>query len=199
MAVLDQLTLSNAAPRRNTSLTGRFRRRIIEAIGLQIEMAEAEANGTEFQPTRNRWIKNDAGVKEQKKVPLRVSRWWWIDDAGITRLAMRQGRRLLEIAPGKTSIEIGTLADLSGKLAILRDAVRAGELDGCMSDPPTRRPKKAEEKRGHKQSPRRPPGGPRKGFGRAPPSWRRPLKGCRPRSAWKRLEISGQAEASVSV
>ena len=148
MAVLDQLTLSNAAPRRDTSPTGRFRRRIIEAIGLQIAMAEAEAKGTEFEPTRNRWIKNDAGVKEQKKVPLRLTRWWWTDDAGVTHLAMRQGRRLVEIAPGKTSIEIGALADLSGKLAILRDAVRAGELDGCMSDPPARGPKKAEEKGG---------------------------------------------------
>ena len=145
MAVLDQLTLSNAAPRRDTSPTGRFRRRIIEAIGLQIAMAEAEAKGTEFEPTRNRWIKNDAGVKEQKKVPLRLTRWWWTDDTGVTHLAMRQGRRLLEIAPGKTSIEIGTLADLSGKLAILRDAVRAGELDGCMSDPPTRQVKKTEK------------------------------------------------------
>ena len=46
MPVLDQLSLSNAAPRRDMSPTGRFRRKIIEAIELQIAMAEAQTAGT---------------------------------------------------------------------------------------------------------------------------------------------------------
>lgn len=126
MAVLDQLTLSNAVPKRDTSLVGRFRRRLVEAIDLQIAMAEAEATGAEFRRMRGRWVKNDAGVKKRREVPLRVRKWWWTDDAGVVHMSLRSGRRLLEMAPGKTSIEVGALADLSRKLAILLDAVRGG-------------------------------------------------------------------------
>ena len=165
MAVLDQLTLSNAVPKRDTSPAGRFRRRLVEAIDLQVAMAEAEATGAEFRRTRSRWMRNDAGVKELRDVPLRLRKWWWTDDAGTVHMSLRSGRRLLEMAPGKTSIEVGALADLSGKLAVLRDAVRAGELDRCMNQPSLEAPKKV-EKGGEgtpKKAPRKPEEGARHG------------------------------------
>lgn len=55
----------------------------------------------------------------------------WKDDAGTTFVAMKQGARLLEIAPGKRAIEVGPLEDLPGQLAI-RQAVVAGELDAVI-------------------------------------------------------------------
>ena len=143
MAVLDQLSLSNAAPKRDTSPTGRFRRKIIEAIDLQIAMVEAQAAGTELKRTRSRRVKNEAGVKELREVPVRLRPWWWTDDSGTTFLSLRHGGRTMAIAPGKTAIEVGAFADLTVKLAILRDAVRVGELDGCREEATPRVPRKS--------------------------------------------------------
>lgn len=142
MAVLDLLSLSDAAPKRDTSPTGRFRRKIMEAIDLQIAMVEAQAAGTELKRTRNRRVKNEAGVKELREVPVRLRPWWWTDDAGTTFLSLRHGGRAMAIAPGKTAIEVGAFADLTAKLAILRDAVRAGELDACREEATPRTTKK---------------------------------------------------------
>lgn len=132
MAMLDQLTLASATPKRDATPIGRFRRRLIDGLDLQIEMAKADAAGADFRRNRQRWIKTETG-KELREVPVRLRRWWWKDDAGTTYLALRHGAKLLEIAPGKRAIEVGPMEDLPGKLSILRDAVRAGELDACAS------------------------------------------------------------------
>ena len=133
MAVLDQLTLASATPKRDTTPAGRFRRRLLDAVDLQIEIAKADGAGTELKRTRRRWVKNEAGGKELCSVPVRLRRWWWKDDAGKTYLSLRHGARLLEIAPGKQAIEVGAVEDLPAKLTVLREAVRSGELDGCMT------------------------------------------------------------------
>ena len=135
MKLLEQLHLSNAAvPKPDRSPTGRFRQKIVEAIDLQLAMAEAQATGTELKRTRSRAFKNAEGVRERRDVAVRLRPWWWTDDSGATYLSLRHGGRVLEIAPGKTAIEVGALSDLPAKLTILRDAARAGELDGCRDE-----------------------------------------------------------------
>ena len=132
MKLLEQLHLSDAAvPKPDRSPVGRFRQKIIEAIDLQLAMVEAQASGTELKRTRTRAFKNAEGVRERRDVAVRLRPWWWTDEAGTTFLSLRHGGRVIEIAPGKTAIEVGAFADLPGKLTILRDAARAGELDGC--------------------------------------------------------------------
>ena len=131
MAMLDQLTLASATPKRDTTPIGRFRRRLTDGLDLQIEIAMADAAGAVFRRNRQRWIKTDTGGKELREVPVRFRRWWWKDDAGTTYLALRHGAKLLELAPGKKAIEVGSMEDLPSKLSILREAVRAGELDAC--------------------------------------------------------------------
>ena len=110
---------------------GRFRQKITEAIDLQLAMVEAQATGTELKRTRSRAFKNAEGIRERHDVAVRLRPWWWTDEAGTTFLSLRHGGRVIEIAPGKTAIEVGAFSDLPGKLTILRDATRAGELDGC--------------------------------------------------------------------
>lgn len=132
MSLLDQLNLSNAAvPKPDRSPVGRFRQKIVEAIDLQLAMVEAQATGTELKVTRTRAFRNEEGVRERRDVAVRLRPWWWTDETGTTFLSIRHGGRVVEIAPGKTAIEVGALSELPAKLAILRDATRAGELDGC--------------------------------------------------------------------
>ena len=165
MALLEQLNLSNVSvPRPDRTPTGRFRSKIIEAIDLQLAMVEAQATGTELKITRTRAFRNDEGVRERRDVAVRLRPWWWTDAAGTTFLSLRHGGRVLEIAPGMTAIEVGAVADLPEKLTILREAARAGELDGCRDETARRTPG-----RGNKEAegpippaaPGRPPGRPR--------------------------------------
>lgn len=132
MAMLDQLKLAEASPKKDRTPLGRCRRRLADALELQIELAKSDSAGTALSRTRRRWVKNDIGGKELREVPVRVRRWWWRDDAGTTFVAMKHGARVLEIAPGKKAIEVGPADELPSKLAILRQAVIAGELDGAI-------------------------------------------------------------------
>ena len=132
MSVLSQFTLSNASSRKDNSPVGRFRRRLSDAIVVQIDLAKAEISGDALNRTRQRWIKDPAtGENHLKTVPIKVPRWWWKDDAGKTFVTLKYGAKILEIAPGKSAIEIAAAEELPAKLELLLEAVRGGELDQC--------------------------------------------------------------------
>ena len=132
MAVLDQLKLTNATPRREASPVERFRRRLVDAIQLQVELANADLAGRPLSRTRQRWVKDKTtGQKELREIPLRLRRWWWKDASGTIFVSLRYGAKPLELAPGKSAIEVARLEDVLGKLSLVCEAVRAGELDGC--------------------------------------------------------------------
>ena len=142
MPFLDQLDVTSASPARDRSPIGRFRRRLANAIRVQIQLAQAEQEGRSLDLTKQRWVRSAPGApKELKQITLRVRRWWWTDDAGKTYLSLRSGARLLEIAPGKKAIRIDEATELPEKLRILCEAVIAGELDACAKEiaPPTAR------------------------------------------------------------
>jgi hypothetical protein len=132
MSVLNQFTLTNATPRKDNSPVGRFRRRLSDAISVQIDLAKAEISGEALNRTRQRWRTDPTtGANHLKTVPVRVRRWWWKDDAGKTFLTLKYGAKALEIAPGKSAIEIAVAEELPAKLELLLEAVRGGELDQC--------------------------------------------------------------------
>ena len=137
MAVLDQLKITNVTQKKDTSPVGRFRRRLVDALELQIDLAKADGSGVPLNRTRQRWVRNEPdGKKELRQVPVRLRRWWWKDDSGKVFLSLKHGARPLELAPGKKAIEIGSVDELPTKLAILCEAVRAGELDACVPPSP---------------------------------------------------------------
>ena len=145
MTMLEQLKLADATPKKDRSPTARLCRKLLDALDLQIDLAEADGAETEVKRTRQRWVSNDAGGKDLRELPVRLRRWWWKDDTGRVYLSLRRGARSLELAPDKTAIEVGTVADLPAQLAILREAVLAAELDGCIDAAPGARsaPKRA--------------------------------------------------------
>ena len=57
MVVLDQLKLSSETPKKDISPLGRFRRRLVEAIELQMEIARADLAGVTLTRTRQRRVK----------------------------------------------------------------------------------------------------------------------------------------------
>jgi hypothetical protein len=72
--------------------------------------------------------------------PVQVRRWWWTDERGKIMVSLRLGNRVMEIAPGKVSIEVGVLEKLLETLKTLREAIAAGELDEQLKVSPFVRP-----------------------------------------------------------
>ena len=72
---------------------------------------------------------NEAGERVRVEAPRRVRKGWFEDAAGHTYFRVQFGGRPLELAKGKTAIEVGVLANLPATIDALIAAVRAGELD----------------------------------------------------------------------
>lgn len=106
------------------------RNRLISKIWEQAELAKAQQAGTAFRPTLFRSVKDaETGERRNVEVQKRVRAWWWTAENGKVCMYVRYGTKTLELAKGKTAIEIGTLDDLIPTLETLKAAVAAGELD----------------------------------------------------------------------
>ena len=64
-----------------------------------------------------------------KAMPKRVREWWWTAENGKTCLALRYGAKAVELAKGKTAVEVGHSDDVFAALQALKLAVESGELD----------------------------------------------------------------------
>jgi hypothetical protein len=106
------------------------RNRLIAKIWEQTELAKAQQNGQTFAPMHFRKIKDaETGICRRIETPKRIKPWWFTSESGKLCLLVRYGAKSLELAKGKTAIEIATHADLIPTLDMLKIAVGAGELD----------------------------------------------------------------------
>ncbi|MGE8615378.1 MAG: DUF6641 family protein [Achromobacter veterisilvae] len=106
------------------------RNRLIAKIWEQQELAKAQQQGSSFSPAHTRTIKDPVtGSKTRIMTPKRIKPWWWTADNGKLCMSVRYGTQLLELAPGKSTIEIGSLDALQATLDTLKSAVASGELD----------------------------------------------------------------------
>lgn len=128
MSALNGLKLVTAKPQRVTNPVLLRRAKVVAKLDEQIELARAQAAGTSYTPTRVKRRKDGEGNVTTVEVPRRVRAWWWAVDGGKVCVAVRYGARLLELAKGKTAVEVAPSA-VTDTLAVLRSAVAAGELD----------------------------------------------------------------------
>lgn len=134
MSVLANLKLSDTSPRAKLSPVARKRQKLLEQIDLQLKAATAFLAGETFQHEVQRWVRVEGRDDKQlvtKSKPLR--HWWWRNDVGRLMLSVRAGNRVLELAEGKVSVDVGTPEDLLKTIATLRAAIAAGELDEQLS------------------------------------------------------------------
>lgn len=96
----------------------------------QMELVRACAAGTTYAPVRVRSVLDKAtGLRSSVQHAKRVRQWWFVADTGRVCLQVRYGTRILELAKGKNSIDVGSTAELLGALEVVKRAVEAGELD----------------------------------------------------------------------
>jgi len=134
MSVIANLKLSDVSPRAKLSPVARKRQKLLEQIDLQLKAAAAFLAGETFQQEVQRWVRVEGEGDKQlitKTRPVRA--WWWRNDVGRLMLSVRSGGKLLELAEGKISIEVGAPEDLQGTIQTLREAIAAGELDEQLS------------------------------------------------------------------
>ena len=129
MANLSTLKLSAAAKPTGVAPAQFRRNKLSKRLWEQIELARAQAAGNTFTVKRFRTLKQDDGSRRSVEIPKRVRQWWWLTENNKLAMNLRYGARAVELAKGKTAIEIASVDDLVPTLEILKKAVEAGELD----------------------------------------------------------------------
>ena len=130
MATLATLKLSTAVKPTHMPAVQVRRSKMSRRLWEQIELARAQQAGTEFAPIKFRSYQDkETGLRKQVESTKRVKQWWFTADNGKLTMNVRYGARLIELAKGKSSIEIGGTDQLVPTLELLKQAVEAGELD----------------------------------------------------------------------
>lgn len=130
MSALNSLKLVAAKRPQSASPIVQRRNKLSNQLHEQIELARCQADGKTYAPSRLRSIK-DKNTGERKLIDSvkRVKQWWFVAENGRVCLQVRYGTRVLELAKGKNSIDVGTVAELLPVLATVKKCVEAGELD----------------------------------------------------------------------
>ena len=130
MTVLANLKLVNAKRPVHLSPVVQRRNKVAKRIYEQIKLAKSKLEGKAFSPTRLRTVKDEeTGLNKTVSVPKRVKEWWFTSDSGKLCLSLRYGAKVVDIAKGKTAVELASEKELVATLEILKQAVESGELD----------------------------------------------------------------------
>ena len=129
MAIFSTLKLVAAKKPTFVSPVQARRNKLSTRLWEQIELAKAQSNGSVFAPTRTKTIRDEDGNTRTVERSRRIKQWWFVSEAGKVCIAIRYGARVLELAKGKSAIEVATPAELINALETIRSAVDAGELD----------------------------------------------------------------------
>lgn len=130
MTTLTSLKLVTAKRPSDVPPVVKRRNRLIAKIWEQTELAKSMLEGKTYAPLHTRKVKDrETGEARRVETPKRVKAWWFTADNGKVCLTVKYGAKVLELAKGKSAIEVGTLAELIPTLDILKAAVDVGELD----------------------------------------------------------------------
>ena len=105
------------------------RNKLSDKLWEQIQLAKAKNSGTIYAPLISKRLKDLEGNIKTLEVPKRIKPWWFTAQNGKACLVVRYGSKILEIAQGKTSIELDKPDELIHTLEMIKTAVEAGELD----------------------------------------------------------------------
>ena len=130
MATLATLKLSTAVKPTHMPAVQVRRNKMSRRLWEQIELARAQAAGTQFAPIKFRSYQDkETGLRKQVETTKRVKQWWFTADNGKLAMNVRYGARTIELAKGKSTVEIVNMDQLVPTLELIKQALEAGELD----------------------------------------------------------------------
>ena len=131
MNLLAKLKLVEAKKTTQLSATALRRNKVTARLAEQIELAKAKLEGRTYSATRQRRVTDEqTGEKRTVETAKRMREWWWVAaDGKKMNIVLKYGAKVIEIAKGKTAIEIAGQQELVATLELLKKAVEDGELD----------------------------------------------------------------------
>jgi len=105
------------------------RNKLIVRLQQQIALVQ----DPQFTLTRQKWVTDEAGVKQLRSLPKKVRPWWRTDATGAVVLTVRYGARAIEFAPGKAAIAVGKKEKLIPTIETVIAAIEASELDSVLA------------------------------------------------------------------
>jgi hypothetical protein len=133
MGYLDGLKIVTAAKPANIPPILYKRNRLIEKLQTQIECIRARSEGKEHFVTYTKISKGDDGEKLQSQQVKKVRPWWYRSSDGKIVMEIKYANKRIELAKGKTGIEVENLNALIPALQIIIKAIEEGELDGTIN------------------------------------------------------------------
>jgi hypothetical protein len=112
------------------------RNKLIAKLHEQIELCEAQRNGTTYAPKRLRsYTDKQSGERVTVEAVKRVREWFWVSDSGKINLAVKYGAKTLSLnKKGANAIELASGDELIATLKTLKTAVANGEFDEAIAE-----------------------------------------------------------------
>lgn len=129
MATLASLKLVAAKKPTNISSAAQRRQKLLTKLDEQIHLATAHNKGETYAPQQVKTVTNAEGERVQVSQLKKIKPWWFVSESGKVCVAIRYGAKVIELARGKTAIEVTNPASLIEALDAVKVAVQAGELD----------------------------------------------------------------------
>lgn len=133
MKFLDGLKVVLAEKPANISPILSKRGCVIEKLYAQIECAKAKSEGKEYFVTHMRSFRSETGEKIQSQQVKKVRPWWYRTNEGKLVFEVRFANKKVELAKGKTGLEVSDLNSLIPALELMIKAVENGELDNSLT------------------------------------------------------------------
>jgi hypothetical protein len=134
MSVLTNLKLVAAKKPTKQPPVVQRRNKLSSKLWEQLQLARAEMSGETYAPTRRRTVKDpETGLRKSIEVPKRVKPWWFVSESGKVCLSVKYGSKVLELAKGKSAIEVANPDELIKTLETIKAATDSGELDAQIS------------------------------------------------------------------
>ena len=106
------------------------RNKLSSKLWEQIQLAKSQLDGTPFVVMKYRsMVDRETGLRKQVELPKRIKPWWFQSEQGKVCVSVKYGSWTIELAKGKSSVEVASAQDLIKTLETIKSAVEAGELD----------------------------------------------------------------------
>ena len=130
MSTLDTLKLVAVKKPTHTPTVVIRRNKLASKVWEQLQLAKSQIEGTKFEVKKYRsYTDKESGLRKQVEVSKRIREWWFRNEEGKVCVAIKYGTKVLELAKGKHSIEVGSTDELIKALELVKQAVELGELD----------------------------------------------------------------------
>jgi hypothetical protein len=130
MSTLDTLKLVAVKKPTHTPKVVIRRNKLASKVWEQLQLAKSQIEGTKFEVKKYRsYTDKESGLRKQVEVSKRIREWWFRNEEGKVCVAIKYGTKVLELAKGKHSIEVGSTDELIKALELVKQAVELGELD----------------------------------------------------------------------